>query len=88
MSYVEIVRTAFMFFPVIAFLITLPFILHQYHKYGAISWFRALIIYSFILYLLVIYFLVILPLPSIDDVMKMTGPRTQLIPFNFVSDFI
>lgn len=88
MSYVEIFKTAFMFFPVLAFLITLPFILYQYHKYGAISWFRALIIYSFILYLLVIYFLVILPLPSIEDVMKMTGPRMQLIPFNFVSDFI
>ena len=34
------------------------------------------------------YFLVILPLPSKSEVALLTTPRTQLIPFNFVFDFI
>ena len=35
MGYVEAIKTAILIFPLIAFLFTLPFILHQYHKYGA-----------------------------------------------------
>ena len=66
MTYIEAITTAVTVFPIIAFIITIPFILHQYHKYGSINKFRVLIIYSFILYLISIYFLVILPLPSIE----------------------
>ena len=87
MGYVEAIKTAILIFPLIAFLFTLPFILHQYHKYGAIHKFRTLIIYSFILYMITIYFLVILPLPSISDVTK-PDKIMNLIPFSFVDDFI
>ena len=87
MGYIEAIKTAILIFPLIAFLFTLPFILHQYHKYGAIHKFRTLIIYSFILYMITIYFLVILPLPSISDVTK-PDKLMNLIPFSFVDDFI
>ena len=87
MGYAEAIKTAILIFPLIAFLFTLPFILHQYHKYGAIHKFRTLIIYSFILYMITIYFLVILPLPSISDVTK-PDKIMNLIPFSFVDDFI
>ncbi len=87
-SYIDIIKTAIMFFPFIAFLISFPFILIQYHKYGSISLLKVIIIYSFTLYLLSAYFLVILPLPKISVVAAMTSPRTQLIPFSFVIDFI
>lgn len=86
-AYVEVIKTAFLVFPLIAFLISLPFILWQYHKYGSISFWRALIIYSFVFYLTCAYFLVILPLPAIDEVAAMTSPRTQLVPFKFITDF-
>ena len=56
-SYIDIIKTAIMFFPFIAFLISFPFILIQYHKYGSISLLKVLIIYSFTLYLLSAYFL-------------------------------
>lgn len=59
----------------------------QYHKYGSINSFRALIIYSFILYMLTLYFLIILPLPNINDVVYKPG-MIKLIPFTFIVDFI
>ena len=88
MNYLAIIKIALITFPFIAFLITLPYILKEYHKYGSVYWYRALIVYSFVLYLLTAYFLVILPLPSREEVMALTTPTTQLIPFNFITDFV
>ena len=88
MSYLVAIKNAIMIFPVIAFLITIPFILHNYHKYGSIHYLKTLVIYSFILYLITIYFLVILPLPSFEAASKIPGPHFNFIPFNFVRDFI
>lgn len=87
MSYVSSIKTAIILFPLIAFLFTIPFILHQYHKYGSINKLRVLIIYSFILYMMSLYFLVILPLPDIKDVLP-KGDAVQLIPFQSIVDFI
>ena len=80
------ITTAFIFFPFIAFILTIPFLIYQYRKYGSIPFLRSAIFYSFILYLLCTYFLVILPLPSIEEVQKLTTPTTQLIPFSFIKD--
>ncbi len=88
MQYIDTIKKSFLFFPLIALLITIPFIISNYHKYGSIHKLRVLIIYSFVLYLLTIYFLVILPLPSIEEVRALTTPTMNLIPFSFVSDFI
>lgn len=82
------ITTAFVFFPIIAFIFTLPFLIYQYRKYGSIPFLRSAIFYSFILYLLCTYFLVILPLPSIEEVKNLTTPTTQLIPFDFVNDLL
>lgn len=87
-SYVTSIGAAFLFFPLIAFFLTVPYVFYQYHKYGAIPVLRTMIVYSFVLYLLCIYFLVILPLPSIDKVASLTTPYTQLVPFRFVTDFL
>lgn len=87
MNYIFSIKASLVVFPFIAFLFSLPFILHQYHKYGSINPFRVVIIYSFILYLIVIYFLVILPLPSPEEVVYSPG-MVRLIPFGFIRDFI
>lgn len=87
-AYIEPIRFALLTFPFIAFLFTLPYIFHQYHKYGSVLFLRVAIVYSFILYLTCIYFLVILPLPSIESVRNMTTEWVQLVPFAFVRDFI
>lgn len=88
MGYVEVITTAFIAFPFIAFLFTVPFMLYNYHKYGSIPFFRVLIVYTFILYLINIYFLVILPLPTFSEALQNTGPYINYIPFNFIHDFI
>ena len=87
MTYLISIKTAMLIFPVIALLITIPFILHQYHKYGSINPLRVLIIYSFILYMITIYFLVILPLPNREEVFYKPN-MIRLIPFSFIGDII
>ncbi len=87
MNYLTAIKTAIFVFPLIAFVFTIPFILHQYHKYGAVNKFRVFVVYSFILYMITIYFLVILPLPKFEDVVNNTF-MIRLEPFAFVKDFI
>ena len=86
--YLESIKTAFLIFPFLAFLITLPYLLIQYHKYGSVPLIRSSIVYTFILYLLTAYFLVILPLPSKEEVLAMPTKVPQLIPFSFLGDFV
>lgn len=87
-DYIIPIQTAFLVFPFIAFLFTFPYMLYQYRKFGAIPALRTIIVYSFILYLMSAYFLVILPLPPIDEVAHYTTPTMQLIPFQFIADWI
>ncbi len=87
-GYMNAIKVAVLTFPFLAFLITIPYMISQYRKYGAIHSLRTLIIYSFVLYLLAAYFLVILPLPSMEVVESLTTPRTQLVPFAFIGDMI
>lgn len=85
MNYMFSIKTSIMYFPVIACLFTIPYILKQYHKYGSINKLRTLIVYSFILYMMTIYFLVILALPDINDVIN-NKFEYNLIPFSFIND--
>ena len=87
-SYIEVIRNSFAYFPLVAFVFSIPYIIQNYHEYGSIISIRVLIVYSFILYLMTAYFLVILPLPSFEEVAAMTSQRLQLLPFNFVLDII
>lgn len=88
MSYLYAIKTAIIIFPIIAFILLIPYILYEYHKYGSIYYLRAGIIYSFILYLLVIFFLVILPLPTFEEALNIKGSHYNLIPFKFIREFI
>ncbi len=88
MSYVIAIRAALICFPILLLLLFLPYIIREYHKYGSVYWYRGLILFSFLLYLMAAYFLVILPLPTMEEVLALDTPRTRLIPFAFVTDFI
>ena len=87
-AYLEPIKIALLVFPFIAFLITLPYLMFQYHKFGAVPLLRSVIVYTFILYLISAYFLVILPLPSKAAVAAMPTKVPQLIPFQFIGDII
>lgn len=82
------ILSAILLFPFVAFIVTIPYMLIQYRKYGSIPILRSIIIYSFVLYLMCAYFLVILPLPTFAEVLNYTTPNTQLVPFQFVTDMI
>ncbi len=90
-SYIFPIKVALITFPILAFIFTLPFLIHQYRKYRYINKFRAFILYSFLLFLMVSYYLVILPLPNTYDVKSLQSPGTKhynLIPFTFIHDFL
>ena len=82
MVYIDNIYWGLLIFPFIAAVFTLPYALYQYNKYGSVSKFRTLIIYSFILYMLIAFFMVCLPLPDWESTV---GNRWQdhlnLIPF-------
>lgn len=82
------IGTAFLLFPLIALVLTLPYMLYSYRRYGAVSPLRSLVLFSFLLYLLCAYFLVVLPLPNPAKVAQLQTPVAQLVPFTFVNTFL
>ncbi len=80
-GYIGPISTAMWVFPLVALLFTVPYVLSSYHRYGAVLFFRALVVYSFIFYLMCVYFLAVLPLPSIEEVARESKPWAQLEPF-------
>lgn len=80
-SYMQPITVACAFFPVIAGLFTLPFVVKHYRKYGGIAIMRTIIVYSFILYLMCAFLLTVLPLPSKEAVMAMPDHPIGWIPY-------
>jgi len=87
-TYLDAIKQASLFFPAIALIFSIPYLIYNYKKYGSILSLRIWIIYSFILYLLCVYCLIILPLPSPEKAQTLTGYHLQLNPFNFIFDII
>lgn len=88
MLYLDNLRTALIIFPILALALTVPVLIYHYHRYGALTLFRSLVIYSFIFYLLAAYCLIILPLPPQSVVAHLTTPKYNLMPLTFVREFI
>lgn len=83
----ESIEIAVEMFPIIALLMTMPFMIHQYRKYGSIPLMRCLCIYGFSFYLVCAYFLVIFPIPPIEEVANLTTPTMNLDLFNNISEW-
>lgn len=83
-KYLKIIQIAFMTFPFIALLITIPYMIKEYRKYGSLTPLKTIIVYSFILYMMTAYFMIIMPLPHRSEVALMTQPYKQLEPFYFI----
>ena len=86
--YVRVLTQAMFIYPLIVLMVTIPYVIYNYFKYGSVWSIRIFVVYSFILYMLCVYCLVILPLPSRNSIhtnyIKMLNP----VPFTFVMDFI
>ena len=85
--YYEGIKIVLVNFPLLVLFVALPLFIFSYRKHGALLFWRALLLYSFLFYILCIYALVVYPLPDPDVVAAMQGPRTQLHLFQFVTDF-
>lgn len=83
-AYLFPIQMGFIIFPFLAALFTLPYMILQYRKYGAMLFSRILIVYSMILYFLCAYFMVILPLPK-EDIPRLSQTM-QLVPFHFINE--
>lgn len=84
-KYMKIIEFAFFIFPVIALLITVPYMIKEYRKYGSVTALKTIIVYSFVLYMMTAYFMIIMPLPHRSEVALMTQPFKQLHPFATIS---
>ncbi len=87
-AYLEPILTAFFCFPFLALLMTIPYMIYEYRKYGSILVLRTILVYSFVLYLITSYFLVILPLPPRSLVAHYTSPTMQLQLGHFWQDIL
>ncbi len=88
-TYLMPIKAAVIFFPFVAILMTLPFAIYHYRKYGYVNRFRTLVIFSLIFYLISAYYLVILPLPKTRDVKSIQSADVEhynLRPLRFIED--
>ncbi len=88
MSYLGVIKVSIFVFPFVCILLSLPFLLFHYRKYGSVSFLRCLLVFSFFFYLLCAYFMVILPLPSRTSVASYTRPYYNLKPFFVLPEII
>ena len=83
-TYLNDIVAAVVFFPFLALLITTPYLVYQYRKYGSIPWWRTFVVYLVIFYLLCAYFQAILPLPDDRSAVVAYAAHPQLVPFTAV----
>ena len=88
-AYLSSINTGVAVFPVLAFVLTLPYLIYQYRKYQAIPFWKSFIFYAFLFYLLCAYFMTILPLPECRHAAECgcTSQAAQLIPGQFLGQF-
>lgn len=63
-TYINNVYVAALLFPFLSALLSIPYAIYQYRRYGSISLWKTFLVFSFIFYLLCAYFMVILPLAA------------------------
>lgn len=80
------IETAVRLFPYVALLMTLPFVIYQFRKYGSIPWPRFACLYLFAFYLTTAYLLVILPLPPRESVANLNTSYANLRLFSNLGD--
>ncbi len=81
--YVGNIQVAAVLFPMLSALLSLPYAIWQYRRFGSISGWKTILVFSFIFYLMCAYFMVILPLPADRTAVVASAAAPQLEPFHF-----
>ncbi len=82
--YVRVLTQAMFIYPLIVLIVTIPYVIYNYFKYGSVWSIRIFVVYSFILYMLCVYCLVIFPLPSAQEAAKLHGHKRELEALQFI----
>lgn len=80
------IKLALIIFPVLSFILTMPFLLYESRVRGYINKLRGFVLYSLILYLVVVVYLAVLPLPDYSggDLAREEILEYNLKPFSFI----
>lgn len=87
MIYLEDLKLALIYFPLIALAVTIPYYLLLIRNNPHQVVLRVLLFYSFVFYALCAYYLVVFPLPDRTDLASMTPEGSNFIPFSFFWDY-
>ncbi len=71
-------------FPLLALLLSVPYMIRQYRKFGMVPFWKTFVVFLFVFYCLCAYYLVILPLPEDHTAVVAYAATPQLVPFAFV----
>ena len=88
LTYLHAIQIGVLLFFVFFLLSLIPYMIVQYRKYGRVNPWRFIVNFSFVLYIVCAYAMTIFPLPDVAQVAQMTGPKQNLVPFEFVRQFI
>ena len=80
-GYVLTISMAALGFPAIAAVLSIPYVIWEYRRFGAISLWKTLVVFTFALYLVCAFYLVILPLPQDRTAVVAYAATAQLVPF-------
>jgi glycopeptide antibiotics resistance protein len=90
-SYTIPIQTALVVFLLLSYVLTIPWLIYNYRKYGLFTWWHSFIVYSFIFYIIAAFALVLLPLPTTRNTCAFQSPDTvyaSLVPFSFIRDTV
>lgn len=82
-AFISDIRLGILTFPLVALVITLPYMAYQYRRFGSISFWKTLVVYSFVFYCLCACYLIALPLPA-DRTAFIPNREPQLDPANLI----
>lgn len=88
-TYIIPIKVAFLIFPILSFLLILPFLFYQHKTYGYYNKISTSLLYFFILYLIIIFYLTTLPILEYvgsSNVQSSEMVESNFKPFKFVTD--
>lgn len=86
-SYAHVAFAGFATFPLLAFLMLVPYMVYEYRRYGSIPAWKSFVVFSLVLYGICAYYMVILPLPANREAYVAYAATPNLVPFEFVGEF-
>ncbi|MGN0077291.1 MAG: NAD(P)H-hydrate epimerase [Coriobacteriales bacterium] len=84
--YAEDIVVGVLLFPLVAALLTLPYAIVEYRRFGLVPWMHTVGFYAFVLYLLCALCLVTMPLPSDPSALDAGKETMRLKPLYFLWD--